>query len=86
MLRLDWLLVEHQFGQESHLLQYFSPFEFSLQAVAVLGLFPGVKLELLFAAVETELCRQWQWDSAKSYSKVGICNHYTPIPAGPGAL
>lgn len=46
LLRLDWLLVEHQFGQQSRLLQCFSPFEFSLQALAVLGLFPGVKLEL----------------------------------------
>lgn len=66
MLRLDWLLVEHQFGQESHFLQRFSPFEFFLQSVAVLGLFPAVKPELLFAVAETELCRQWQWDSAKS--------------------
>lgn len=62
----------------------FSPFEFSLQAVAVVGLFPGIKLELLFA--ETELCRQWQWDSAKSCEKVGISNNYSPIPAGPEAV
>lgn len=63
-----------------------SPFEFSLQAVAVVGLFPGIKLELLLAVAETELCRQWQWDSAKSYEKVGISNNYSPIPAGPGAV
>lgn len=85
-LRLDRLLVEHQFGQESHLLRCFFPFEFSLQAVAVLGLFPGVKLELLFTVAETEPCRQCQWDSAESYKKFGSGNHYSPIPAGPGAV